>query len=169
MMTSKRLRLALSLAPLLGALALATPAKAAPPSGGQHHFDGGSHGDFHHDGGHFRHDHDHFGFGFGFGGFWDPWWGWGPAEYWGYPYYYPSYYPPYPAYYAPPAGYAPQPVAPAATSPQFSGAPPAQYWYYCDNPQGYYPYVQNCGSQWRQVAATPPTGSANTITPKQKP
>lgn len=166
MTISKRLKLAISLAPLLGALALAVPAKAAPPSGGsQHHFEGG-HGDFH---GNFRHDHDRGGF--GFGGFWDPWWGWGPADYWGgYPY--PYYYPPYPyaypdpAYYAPPAGPAPQAQAAAPT--QFTGAPPQQFWYYCDNPQGYYPYVQNCGAAWRQVAATPPTGSGNTITPKAR-
>jgi hypothetical protein len=171
---SRRLRLAISLAPLLGALALAVPAQAAPPGGGWGggHHDGGGHGDFHD----FHGGHDHFGFGFGFG---DPWWGWGwDSAYWGYPYnpYYPYYYPPYPAYYAPPAGYAPPtgyapppgsaPGAPA----QAAVAPPPQYWYYCDSPQGYYPYVQNCGSTWKQVAATPPpSGAANTITPKQKP
>ena len=34
--------------------------------------------------------------------------------------------------------------------------PPAQVWYHCDNPQGYYPYVQTCSSGWHQVPATPP-------------
>lgn len=34
--------------------------------------------------------------------------------------------------------------------------PPAQFWYHCDNPQGYYPYVQTCSSGWHQVPATPP-------------
>ncbi len=29
------------------------------------------------------------------------------------------------------------------------------YWYYCQNPAGYYPYVQNCDS-WQQVTPTPP-------------
>jgi hypothetical protein len=176
MTMSKRFRLAISLAPLLAALGFAIPAVAAPHGGSERHFDGGGRGDFHRDGGHFRHDHDRFGFGFGFGGgFWDPWWGWGPADYWGYPYSYPYYYPAYPAYYAPPAGYAPQPgyAPPPGSTPETStqamGAPPPQYWYYCDNPQGYYPYVQNCGAAWRQVAATPPSGSGNTITPKQKP
>jgi hypothetical protein len=174
MTISKRLTLAISLAPLLAAVAFANPTQAAPSGGGTPHVQSGPHGDFHHD---FHHDHDRFDhdrfghdrFGFGFG-FWDPWWGWGPADYWGY---YPYYYPPYdPAYYAAPPvpppqapGYAPSAGAPA----QAVGAPPPQYWYYCDNPQGYYPYVQNCGSSWRQVAATPPAGSGNTITPKSKP
>ena len=164
MMMSKRLKLAVTLAPLLlGVLAFAAPAHAAPPAGGSgaRHVEGsGARGDFHrgfHD--HDRHDFDRFGFGFGFG-FGDPWWGWDPAYYWGYPYPYPYYYPPYPAYYAPPAGPAPQ--API----QATGAPPQQYWYYCDDPQGYYPYVANCGSSWRQVAPTPQSG--NTITPRAK-
>ena len=32
------------------------------------------------------------------------------------------------------------------------------YWYYCPDLQGYYPYVQNCPSQWMKVVpdATPP-------------
>ena len=129
MTMSKRLRLAISLAPVVCALAFAMPAQAAPPGGGgTPHVQGGSHGDFHHD--HDRFDHDRFGVGFGF---WDPWWDWGPADYWGYydPYYYPPYYPAY--YSAPPPGYAP--TAPT----QATGAPPPQYWYYCDDPQGYYP------------------------------
>jgi hypothetical protein len=31
-------------------------------------------------------------------------------------------------------------------------------WYYCEDPAGYYPYVQRCRSPWRQVAPTPPAG-----------
>ena len=159
----KRLRLAISLVPVLSALALAMPAQAAPPSGGSPHVQSGTHHDFHGD---FHHHHDRHDFGFGFG-FWDPWWGWGAADYWGYPYYYPYYYyPPYPAYYAPPPDTPPAGQAPAPA--QATGAPPPQYWYYCDNPQGYYPYVANCSSAWRQVAPTPPAGSSNTITQKQR-
>jgi len=32
------------------------------------------------------------------------------------------------------------------------------YWYYCPNPQGYYPYIRNCDSGWMKVVpdATPP-------------
>lgn len=31
------------------------------------------------------------------------------------------------------------------------------YWYYCANPEGYYPYVQKCPGGWRQVAPHPPS------------
>src|SRR5262249_4434860 len=143
MTMSNRLRLAITLAPLFGALAFAVPVHAASMGSGggtTHQFSGGAHGDLGSFHGHHHHHHGSCGFGFGFGfdfGFWDPWWwGWDPVQYWAYPYpyYYPYYYPPYPAYYAPPPG--PPPQAPA----QATGAPPQQYWYYCDNPQGYYPY-----------------------------
>jgi hypothetical protein len=30
------------------------------------------------------------------------------------------------------------------------------HWYYCQSPQGYYPYVQQCPGGWLQVAPTPP-------------
>jgi hypothetical protein len=68
-------------------------------------------------------------------------------------------YAPYPYYNGPPPpAYYPQPTPPpqAQAAPQASGAPPPQYWYYCDNPKGYYPQVQNCPTAWRQVAAPPP-------------
>ena len=32
-------------------------------------------------------------------------------------------------------------------------APPNQSYYYCDNPQGYYPSVQSCSTPWREVPA----------------
>jgi hypothetical protein len=71
---------------------------------------------------------------------------WGPSPWWGSPYYYP--YPAPPVVVQPPPVYeqpAPAPQAPA-------------YWYYCQNPQGYYPYVQQCPNGWMQVVppATPP-------------
>jgi len=68
---------------------------------------------------------------------------------WNYPYYpYPYYAPVYPApYYAPAYD-----ASSAATAP----APVQQAsWYYCDNPRGYYPYVQHCSVSWRQVPAQP--------------
>jgi hypothetical protein len=72
-----------------------------------------------------------------FGPFWRPYWG--------------SY--PYAYSYAYPYAYPPVVVQP---SPQVSvQPPPPQYWYYCDNPQGYYPYVQQCAGGWRPVSPTP--------------
>jgi len=68
-------------------------------------------------------------------------------------YYYPPppvvYYPPPYYYEPPPVVYAPPPPPPTPLAPQ------AQTWYYCDNPKGYYPYVSNCASGWRQVPARP--------------
>jgi hypothetical protein len=32
------------------------------------------------------------------------------------------------------------------------------YWYYCQNPPGYYPYVQHCNGPWQPVPPTPPQG-----------
>jgi len=62
-------------------------------------------------------------------------------------YYPPAYYPPPPVVYAPPV-YAP------VVQPTYV-APPAQSWYYCDNPKGYYPSVSTCSSGWRQIPAQP--------------
>jgi hypothetical protein len=31
-----------------------------------------------------------------------------------------------------------------------------QYWYFCNSPQGYYPYVKQCPSGWQQVTPQPP-------------
>jgi hypothetical protein len=57
--------------------------------------------------------------------------------------------PPPAVYVAPAPGYPP---------PQPQAAPPPatpQVYYYCDNPAGYYPYVQSCPSQFRPVPAPP--------------
>ncbi len=44
--------------------------------------------------------------------------------------------------------------------PQYVPAPqtpePAYYWYYCQEPQGYYPYVNQCQQGWMKVVPTPP-------------
>jgi hypothetical protein len=58
-------------------------------------------------------------------------------------YFYPSRINPYPDPYQPPVVVLPPSPA------------PAQYWYYCANPAGYYPYVARCAS-WQRVPATPP-------------
>ena len=72
--------------------------------------------------------------------------------YWGaWPYQYnDGYYPYYDEYY-------PYPVYPSDPTtvyvePQQQVAPaPEYYWYYCTNPAGYYPYVQNCNNAWMTV------------------
>jgi len=68
------------------------------------------------------------------------WW-WVVGSVW---YFYPAPVYPYPDPYQPPVVVVPS-------------APPApQYWYYCNNPPGYYPYVAQCGSDWQRVPANPP-------------
>ncbi|MGO9446667.1 MAG: hypothetical protein ACLPXB_18115 [Thiobacillaceae bacterium] len=84
----------------------------------------------------------------------DPFW-FGP---WGYPG--PYYYPPYSPYYYPPAVMT-APAAPPVYVEQTQGPAPAAQpaaaaWYYCTNPQGYYPYVQQCPGGWKAVAPQPP-------------
>lgn len=35
-------------------------------------------------------------------------------------------------------------------------APASSYWYYCTQPAGYFPYVQNCGQPWMKVVPQVP-------------
>ena len=73
---------------------------------------------------------------------------WGPA------YYGPGYY------YPPPPYYAPAPVIVQQT-PQYveRAQADADYWHYCENPRGYYPYVRTCPGGWmRVVPDTVPPG-----------
>jgi hypothetical protein len=82
----------------------------------------------------------------------------GVGPFWGGPFYgpYPYYYPPPVVYAPPPVVYAPPPVVVAPPAPAYVQQPAtANAWYYCDNPQGYYPTVQNCSTGWRQVAPQP--------------
>lgn len=67
------------------------------------------------------------------------WWIVGPTWY-----LYPSRVETYPDPYQPPVVVVPP--APA----------PTQYWYYCANPVGYYPYVAQCLVNWQPVPATEP-------------
>jgi hypothetical protein len=77
-----------------------------------------------------------------------------------YPYYAPYYtpYPPYYPYYPPAAVVPPQPQAYVEQSP--ARAAPGQqaggYWYHCDKPEGYYPYVKSCPGGWQAVVPSPP-------------
>lgn len=68
---------------------------------------------------------------------WDPWWG--------YPYY------PYPYYPAPPVINQQQPIYVEPVPQQEEQS----YWYYCPDPQGYYPYVQKCPKGWMKVIPSP--------------
>lgn len=96
------------------------------------------------------------------GGGWG-WWGPGvavgvglAAPFWGYPYGYPYSYA-YPYSYGYPA-YSPPVVV--ESSPQTyiqRDSQAQQYWYYCQNPQGYYPYVSECPGGWQPVSPQPPS------------
>jgi hypothetical protein len=77
-------------------------------------------------------------------------------------YFYPEPVYPYPTY-VPPAVIVQQPP------PMPQGLPPAQSWYYCDNPKGYYPYVASCGTAWREVPTTPPPGAPQAPPPSAPP
>ena len=56
-----------------------------------------------------------------------------------------------PGWWAP--GYPPYAAPPANGQPETQ---PQSYWYYCQNPQGYYPYVQQCPEGWQTVVPAPP-------------
>jgi hypothetical protein len=83
--------------------------------------------------------------------------------YFGVPLAVPYYYPP--AYYYGPRVYYAEPLALAPAAPAnyiqqdnaASAPPPGGYWYYCREPQGYYPQVQQCPTPWQQVPAQPQT------------
>jgi hypothetical protein len=114
---------------------------------------GGGHG------GHGGHGHSHLSIGLGYygPGFYGGY-GYGGYGFGGYGFGYPFYYPPYYSY--------PQPVIVPSTPPvyvQQQQAQPTQqvqpqtnYWYYCREQDGYYPYVKTCPSGWLQVAPQPP-------------
>lgn len=118
-------RAALALGVLVGSI-LCANAWAAPGHG---------HGHGHHFG-HHHHGGAHVGLFFGAPPlFWhDDWHDYGP--YW--------YDPPYYRYNLVPA----QP--PVYIERGAAGAKPL--WYFCSDPQGYYPYVKQCSTDWRPVA-----------------
>jgi hypothetical protein len=96
-----------------------------------------------HGGGHFRGYVGHSGYGLGFySGFSSPFY---------FPYYEPYYdYPPAVALMpAPPKVYIQQ------NNVQTIQLPVPNYWYYCRNPEGYYPYVRECPAGCQPVAPQP--------------
>ncbi len=64
-------------------------------------------------------------------------------------------------YYRSPNFYTYPPVATLPSSPQayIEQNTPQQeagsWWYYCQNPQGYYPYVKQCTHDWQLVSPQP--------------
>ncbi len=80
------------------------------------------------------------------------WWGYGHG-YYGRPYIYPYPYP-YPYYVERPV-IIQQPDVYVQPAPATQPAPKPATWYYCQEPQGYYPYVKACPSGWSEVATSP--------------
>jgi hypothetical protein len=76
------------------------------------------------------------------------WW-WIVGGFW---YFYPAPVYPFPDPFLPPVAVVEPPAGP----------PAAQYWYYCPDPPGYYPYVPACRTDWQAVSPTafpgPPPG-----------
>lgn len=123
----------------------------AAPGGHGSGWQGGGHavrgGGWHGGGNHWRHSGWRGGVGITFGAplFWPPYGGFGPFG----PY---DYYPP--AVIAVPV----EPPTYIEQNPQGTGAA-AQLWYFCPNPKGYYPYVQDCPVGWVPVAPQPPANN----------
>ncbi|MDN7675127.1 hypothetical protein QZM22_22045 [Burkholderia oklahomensis] len=86
------------------------------------------------------------------GGHWSRGWHSGRYAWWwvvdGVWYIYPEPLYPYPTY-VPPA------VIVQVPPPVPSGLPPASAWYYCDDPQGYFPYIASCNVPWQAIPVQP--------------
>ncbi len=77
----------------------------------------------------------------------------------GSPWYYPAPFYSYPPPYAPGVVVVQnQPQLPPPPAPPAQA--PVQYWYYCNAPKGYYPYVSECPAGWAKVPVTPPPDSS---------
>ena len=121
----------------------------------------GGHGGWH--GGHYKPGYGGGGWGrypYWGGGYWGGFWGpsigfyWGGPAYWGWPYY-ASGWPYYSAGFGYYGGGYPAVYEQDTTvyvNPSFSSpAAPSNHWYYCTDPAGYFPYVQNCNRAWIPV------------------
>ncbi|MDO8788466.1 MAG: hypothetical protein Q7J42_10400 [Sulfuritalea sp.] len=102
---------------------------------------------------------DRYGHHRGGGGFW-----WGPGLLFGTALYLAATAPP-PTYYPAPVytvpvytspTYVQQPAVIAQTAPAPAPVPQQNWWYYCAQAAGYYPYVRTCPSGWTQVSPVPP-------------
>lgn len=77
------------------------------------------------------------------------------------PLYYPGPY--YHGYYYPPTVVAVPAAAPVYVEQSPAAAPvqapvAASYWYHCNKPEGYYPYVKECVGGWQKVVPQAPPG-----------
>jgi hypothetical protein len=126
--------------------------------GGWGGYQGGYYGG--HYGGHFRGYYGWGHYGGYYRGYYPPWYSsfyWGfpilgwPYVGWPYAFYGGSPYVGWPYY---PSGMTEAP--PADSEP---AQPQPYYWYYCQDPQGYYPYVKSCPGGWIEVVpkAAPPS------------
>ena len=61
-----------------------------------------------------------------------------------------------PLFYPPPVYYDPPPAVQYVEPPAANSAPQPGYWYYCQESNQYYPYVQQCPGGWQPVAPQPP-------------
>lgn len=121
----------------------------------------GGHHHHHHIGGHHHHGgHGHLRLGINMGGYYNPgFFGAGvynPGAYGYRSYGYPNQFLNVPAYSYPPTVVAP--VTPPVYIQQEQPRPvqtQANYWHYCQKPEGYYPYVRSCPGGWLQVAPQP--------------
>ncbi len=144
-------------------LSAGAPAQAAPQ---QRHWSGNIH--------HFR-DHD---MPVWTGGHWvhgahnrrDGWW-WVAGNYW---YFYSAPVYPYPDPYKPSVVVIQSQVttevpAPAPAPADLAPVQDGKSWYYCANPDGYYPYVQGCSVAWKKVPAAPAGSQTAGDTPPPPP
>jgi hypothetical protein len=80
------------------------------------------------------------------GSFW-----FGPPPYWR-PAPRPWCRPCYPRYYGGPVYYAAPPIYLAPQRVYVQQVPEeADYWYYCEDPKGFYPYIKSCPGGWMKV------------------
>ena len=71
----------------------------------------------------------------------------------GFPMYHSFWHYPPPYYYYPPTVVVSPPPAP----PVYVERERAEdYWYYCEQERGYYPYVKQCPGGWKRVPPAPP-------------
>jgi hypothetical protein len=129
--------------------AIAVLTTNAPPARAQHHGGGYYSNDFHgRDYGHFSRSER----GLWRGGRWDHGWHDGRFAWWwvagGGWYFYPEPIYPFPTY-VPPA------IVVQQAPPMPHGLPSSQFWYFCDDPRGYFPYIASCNGPWREVGAAP--------------